>query len=295
MAETCWRMPISLLVHDVSDEAVAALVGKGAEAAGSAAALGEQCDVVFTSLPTPQIVREAVLGADGVTSKRAPRILCDLSTSGPQLAAELADALTQEASPASMRRSRAGLPGREGGHASRIMVGGPEAALSQSFGRCWSAWASPRYMGETPGAGQTMKLVNNLLGAVAIGVTAEGMAFGIKARARPGKDDRGAEPVHRHQFGHARQVAARRPAAHVRLRLCRRAQPEGHQAAAGRGGGRGRAAAAGADRGRIISSARWNAKARMRISPPLPRSWKKPPGWTRSARDEVDTFSVYRR
>jgi 3-hydroxyisobutyrate dehydrogenase-like beta-hydroxyacid dehydrogenase len=42
-------------------------------------------------------------------------------------------------------------------------------------------------MGATPGAGQTMKLVNNLLGAVAIGVTAEGMAFGVKAGLDPAR------------------------------------------------------------------------------------------------------------
>jgi 3-hydroxyisobutyrate dehydrogenase-like beta-hydroxyacid dehydrogenase len=40
-------------------------------------------------------------------------------------------------------------------------------------------------MGETPGAGQTMKLVNNLMGAVAIAVTAEGMTMGIKAGLDP--------------------------------------------------------------------------------------------------------------
>ena len=64
------------------------------------------------------------------------------------------------------------------------MAAGPEAgwpeieALLERMGR-------PFYMGETPGAGQTMKLVNNLLGAVAIGVTSEGMALGIKAGLDP--------------------------------------------------------------------------------------------------------------
>jgi 3-hydroxyisobutyrate dehydrogenase-like beta-hydroxyacid dehydrogenase len=42
-------------------------------------------------------------------------------------------------------------------------------------------------MGETPGAGQTMKLVNNLLSLTAIAVTAEGMAMGIKAGLDPAR------------------------------------------------------------------------------------------------------------
>ena len=48
-----------LLVHDLSPDAVGALVAKGAEAAGSAGALGERCEIVFMSLPTPPIVRAA--------------------------------------------------------------------------------------------------------------------------------------------------------------------------------------------------------------------------------------------
>jgi 3-hydroxyisobutyrate dehydrogenase-like beta-hydroxyacid dehydrogenase len=76
----------TLLVHDISAAAVEALVAQGAEAAGSAAALGRRCDVVFMSLPTPAIVREA---AGAVIAGGHPRIVCDLSTSGPQLAQDI--------------------------------------------------------------------------------------------------------------------------------------------------------------------------------------------------------------
>ena len=72
-----------LVVHDLYPPAVGALVAKGAQAAGSATAIGERCDVVFTSLPTPGIVLEAVAE---VVSGGAPRIVCELSTSGPKLA-----------------------------------------------------------------------------------------------------------------------------------------------------------------------------------------------------------------
>ncbi|MWV26484.1 NAD(P)-dependent oxidoreductase [Aurantiacibacter rhizosphaerae] len=184
MAENLLAHTGRLLVHDVSEEAVAALVAKGAEAACSAAALGERCDVVFTSLPTPQIVREAVLGADGVTAEAAPRIICDLSTSGPQLAAELAEALAGKTACLDAPVS-GGIAGAKAGTIS-IMVGGPEAAFDE-VRPMLEAMGKPTHMGETPGAGQTMKLVNNLLGAVAIGVTAEGMAFGIKQGLDPAK------------------------------------------------------------------------------------------------------------
>ncbi|HSG56202.1 MAG TPA: NAD(P)-dependent oxidoreductase, partial [Paracoccaceae bacterium] len=186
MAANLLKAGHSLLVHDVSAEAVAALVAQGAKAAGSAAALGEQCQVVFTSLPKPAIVREAVLGAEGICSRSAPKILCDLSTSGPQLAVELAGALGPRGVASFDAPVSGGIKGAEQATIS-IMVGGPSSEYECSLRVLLEAIGKPFYMGETPGAGQTMKLVNNLLGAVAIGVTAEGMAFGIKQGLDPAK------------------------------------------------------------------------------------------------------------
>lgn len=171
-----------LLVHDISADAVAALVAKGAEAAGSAQALGAQCDVVFTSLPTPAIVRSAV--AD-VVAGGTPRIVCDLSTSGPKLAAEL-DAMLSAQGVASFDAPVSGGIARANDGTLSLMVGGPEALYGE-VEPLLARFGTPTFMGEAPGAGQTMKLVNNLLGAVAIGVTAEGMAFGIKAGLDPAR------------------------------------------------------------------------------------------------------------
>lgn len=171
-----------LLVHDVSEAAVAALVAQGAEAAGSAAALGQRCDVVFTSLPTPPIVRQAV---EEVITGGSPRIVCDLSTSGPKLAKEL-DQLLAPKGVSSFDAPVSGGIARAVDGTLALMVGGPEA-LYPELEPLLARFGKPIYMGATPGAGQTMKLVNNLLGAVAIGVTAEGMAFGIKAGLDPAR------------------------------------------------------------------------------------------------------------
>jgi 3-hydroxyisobutyrate dehydrogenase-like beta-hydroxyacid dehydrogenase len=174
-----------LLEHDVSPEAVEVLVAQGAEAAGSAHALGEQCEIVFLSLPTPAIVREAVLGPEGVAAEGTVKLICDLSTSGPALAQELHEALSPHGIASFDAPVSGGIRGAEQGTLA-IMVGGPETLwpelqpLLQSLGKAF-------YMGETPGAGQTMKLVNNLLSLTAIAVTAEGMALGIKAGLDPAR------------------------------------------------------------------------------------------------------------
>jgi 3-hydroxyisobutyrate dehydrogenase-like beta-hydroxyacid dehydrogenase len=174
-----------LLVHDIDSAAVARLVEQGAAAAGSARVLGQSCDIVFTSLPTPAIVREAIIGPDGIAAGGSPRLICDLSTSGPKLAAELAEALAPRGIASFDAPVSGGIARAHDGTLS-LMVGGPEAEY-EALRPLLERFGKPFYMGATPGAGQTMKLVNNLLGAVAIGVTAEGMAFGIKAGLDPAR------------------------------------------------------------------------------------------------------------
>ncbi len=186
MAANLLKAGHDLWVHDVSEDAVAALVHQGAEAAGHAATLGRQCEVVFTSLPTPQVVREATLGPDSIFTRGQPRVFCDLSTSGPQLAQEISAALTPRGVACFDAPVSGGIKGAQEGTIS-IMVGGPEAEYTAILEPLLKAIGKPTHMGEAPGAGQTMKLVNNLLGAVAIAVTAEGMAFGIKRGLDPAR------------------------------------------------------------------------------------------------------------
>jgi len=169
-----------LLVHDISPAAVDALVAKGAEAAGSAAALGETCDIVLTSLPTPPIVREAVAE---VVSGGTPRIVCDLSTSGPKLAQDLHGTLAARGIASFDAPVSGGIRGAELGSLA-IMVGGPEA-LYEDLRPILDRIGNPFFMGETPGAGQVAKLANNLLSLAAIATTAEAMTLAIKAGLDP--------------------------------------------------------------------------------------------------------------
>jgi 3-hydroxyisobutyrate dehydrogenase-like beta-hydroxyacid dehydrogenase len=171
-----------LLVHDVSPSAVEALVARGANAAGSAGALGARCDVVFMSLPTPPIVRAA---AAEVLMGGAPRILCDLSTSGPKLAQQLHDLAEPKGVASFDAPVSGGIRGAEQGTLA-IMVGGPEV-LWPELEPLLAHIGKPFYMGATPGAGQVTKLANNLLSLAAIATTAEAMTLGIKAGLDPAR------------------------------------------------------------------------------------------------------------
>jgi len=175
----------ALVVHDVNPDAVETLVALGATAAASARDIGAACDIVFVSLPSLEIVENTVLGPDGVAAGGRTAILVDLSTSGAQLAIRLAEKLAARGIASFDSPVSGGIRGARDGTLS-LMAAGP-AAQWEIVRPLLERLGTPFYMGATPGAGQTMKLVNNLLGAVAIAVTAEGMAFGIKAGLDPAR------------------------------------------------------------------------------------------------------------
>jgi 3-hydroxyisobutyrate dehydrogenase-like beta-hydroxyacid dehydrogenase len=174
-----------VLVYDIAQGAVDALVAKGATAAPSAKAVGAGADIVLVSLPKPQIVYDALLGENGVAAGGRARIIVDLSTSGSQMAQRIAADLTAKGIASFDAPVSGGIAGAREGRLS-LMASGPEEHWAEVEPLLLHL-GKPFYMGATPGAGQTMKLVNNLLGAVAIAVTAEGMAMGIKAGLDPAR------------------------------------------------------------------------------------------------------------
>jgi 3-hydroxyisobutyrate dehydrogenase-like beta-hydroxyacid dehydrogenase len=171
-----------LLAYDISAPAIDALVARGAEVAGSAAALGEKCDIVLLSLPTPPIVRVAV---EEVIAGGSPRIVCDLSTSGPKLAQQLHDLLAPRGIASFDAPVSGGIRGAELGSLA-IMVGGPEA-LYDEVRPILDRIGNPFYLGATPGSGQVAKLANNLLSLAAIATTAEAMTLALKAGIDPAR------------------------------------------------------------------------------------------------------------
>ena len=73
-------------VYDPSAQAMAIAVQRGGTPAASAAAVADAADIVFASLPTPDIVRSAVLGDAGLAAGKRAAVIVDLSTTGPRTA-----------------------------------------------------------------------------------------------------------------------------------------------------------------------------------------------------------------
>jgi 3-hydroxyisobutyrate dehydrogenase-like beta-hydroxyacid dehydrogenase len=173
----------ALVVHDVRPESVAALVAKGARAAGSPAAVGSAVETVLLSLPDPTVVRNVVLGPEGVITGTKVRTVLDLSTTGAAMAKEIAAALAARGIVAVDSPVSGGVAGAVKGTLA-VMVACPRALYAdlepmlKHIGKVF-------FIGERPGMGQTMKLANNLLSATALAATSEAIVFGVKSGLDP--------------------------------------------------------------------------------------------------------------
>lgn len=95
MAGQLVKAGFDVMVYDARPEAVSIFVERnGGRGAGSLREIGEHADAVITMLPDHKIVREVILGADGVApSLHEGGIVLDMSTCDPTATRALAKAL----------------------------------------------------------------------------------------------------------------------------------------------------------------------------------------------------------
>lgn len=173
----------ALTVFDTSDGAVAPLLQAGATRAGTLAELAAQAEIVFASLPTPDVVREVALGSGGIVESPTTKWFVDLSTTGPRVARLVAEGLAGRGIIAVDCPVSGGLAGARNGTLA-LMVSCPEAAYAR-LRDLLALFGKPIHVSETPGAAQTMKLANNLLAACAIAISSEAFVFGVKGGLDP--------------------------------------------------------------------------------------------------------------
>jgi len=174
-------------VYDIDGaarDAVAAATG--ATPVESPRAVAYAADIVFTMLPDGPVVRDVVLGPDGLAQGfRAGALLVDTSSAEPWITREIAERLA----PRGVDMVDAPVSGAEEG--ARLatlvfMVGGSDAAVARC--RPLLALMGQHIFHVGPlGAGHTMKTINNLATAVTFLATAEavmiGKAYGLGAQA----------------------------------------------------------------------------------------------------------------
>jgi 3-hydroxyisobutyrate dehydrogenase-like beta-hydroxyacid dehydrogenase len=173
----------ALTVFDTRAEALRPFVAKGAQTASSPAALASAVDTVLVSLPTPDIVKQVVLGPDGLWSGTKLKTFVDLSTTGPRTAEEIAKELAAKGIAALDSPVSGGVGGAQKGTLA-VMISGPKERFD-ALRPALEIIGKVFYLGEKAGLGQMMKLVNNLLSATALAITSEAMVLGTKAGLEP--------------------------------------------------------------------------------------------------------------
>src|SRR6201995_1023143 len=168
-----------LVVYDQRKEAVASLVALGAQAASSPKDVADRTETVLASLPSLQASLDVATGAGGVIEGARVKRFVDLSTVGSQMAAKIHGLLAkrnivQIDSPVS-----GGVGGAEKGTLA-VMVPGPKAEF-ELLKPALDVIGKVFFIGEKPGAAQTMKLANNFLSATPMGATSEAVVRGVKA------------------------------------------------------------------------------------------------------------------
>ena len=183
MATRLIKAGYDVTVYDLDAKAVSELAAEGARPAANAREVADAAEIVFASLPSPQILEKVVLGDGGISDGKAVRIFIDISTTGPRTAAKVAEGLATKNIAMIDAPVSGGLKGARNGTLA-VMVSGPTAVFEtvrpvlENFGRIF-------FMGEVQGAAQTMKLANNLLAAAAIAVSSEAVVMGVKAGLDP--------------------------------------------------------------------------------------------------------------
>jgi 3-hydroxyisobutyrate dehydrogenase-like beta-hydroxyacid dehydrogenase len=183
MARRLMEAGHKLVVYDVDARALQQATSHGASVAHSPADVASQAEIVLVSLPTPDIVKSISAGEKGVIEGTKVKTFIDLSTTGPKIAMEVAEALKAKNIVAVDAPVSGGPSGAEKGTLA-IMVSAPKR-LSKELEPILSAIGKVFWVGEEPGMGQTMKLCNNLLSATAIAISSEALVMGTKAGLDP--------------------------------------------------------------------------------------------------------------
>jgi 3-hydroxyisobutyrate dehydrogenase-like beta-hydroxyacid dehydrogenase len=172
-----------VVIFDTSEAATAPLVALGAQKVDSPAAVASAAEIVIGSLPTPPIVEAVALGPKGIIEGSAVRIFIDVSTTGAVYAQKVAAGLARKGITEVDAPVSGGIKGAENGTLA-VMV----SCSDEIYGRVQPILAvigKLFHVGKSPGQGQTMKLLNNLLSATAMAASSEVVVMGVKAGLDP--------------------------------------------------------------------------------------------------------------
>jgi 3-hydroxyisobutyrate dehydrogenase-like beta-hydroxyacid dehydrogenase len=163
----------------------AELIAAGGAAVGSVAELPGGLEALVVFVVNAAQANAALFGPEGAVERIAPGgvVLC-CTTIAPEVARAMAEKLAERQIPL-LDAPVSGGAGAARAGTMTVMASGTETAFARSepvldaiAGKVWR-------LGDEPGVGSTVKMVNQLLAGVHIATAAEAMALGIRAGADP--------------------------------------------------------------------------------------------------------------
>lgn len=184
MALNLRKAGYDLIVHDLRKESAQPVIEAGAVWAETVADLGQAADVVFTSLPGPKEMEAVGLGEAGLLGSMRPgSTWFDLTTNSPTVVQDVSKRFEEKGIALLDAPVSGGPSGTRSGKLA-IYVGGDPKVFEIHKKVLDSIGDRVIYVGPV-GAGNTAKIVHNLISLVSRMAIAEGMSLGIKAGLDP--------------------------------------------------------------------------------------------------------------
>jgi 3-hydroxyisobutyrate dehydrogenase len=180
VAEHIQKAGFPMVVYDTSSAAVKPFVDRGAQAPKTPADVARMSDIIYTALPTPQIVEQVALGKDGILEGIKPgSIYVDISTGGPDLIRAMNAEFRKKDAWAIDAPVSGGMPGAPNG-IHEIMVGAPKEIYERLLPVLKAYGDQIIHCGDI-GTGSICKLMHQMIGVGMTQAIAEGLTLGVKA------------------------------------------------------------------------------------------------------------------
>ncbi len=184
MSRNLLKAGYPLTVHNRSRGKVDQIAAEGATPASSPAQVAANSDVVLSCVPMPADVLDVYLGANGAVSAARPgQILCDMSTVSPETHKQVAEAAAAKGASYLDAPISGGVAAARDGTLA-IMVGG-EPAVFERAKPVFAAMGKNIFLAGPVGAGTTVKLINQMMLAIAGMGVFEGLVTGTRAGIDP--------------------------------------------------------------------------------------------------------------
>lgn len=184
IAERLTGGPFQLHVFDTVADAMAPFAEQGAVLHRSPRSVADAASVVFACLPGQSVSLAVAFGDEGVMHGSAIKVYAEMSTIGCEVIREIEAGLKERGIETLDSPVTGGPPvARAGGLT--MLVSGPGAAVEAARPLLELMGRNVFILGDRPGMGQLMKVVNNIVMATNVVTTCEALAMGSKAGLDP--------------------------------------------------------------------------------------------------------------